>query len=138
MTEVTNRQIADALGITANGVHQRADAQGWPYRKAVRQRGGPRLYPVSGLPADVRQALADYEDPAARLRAAAPELLERLEISTEELQDYRDGIYESSTAPDGAYSSRDDEQAVRELDEVIAASRAAMDKASARARGEEA
>ncbi|MDE0262910.1 MAG: DNA-binding protein [Bryobacterales bacterium] len=131
-THVTNRQIADALGITANAVHMRADAQGWPYRKAGRYRGGPRrFYPVSALPADVRQALADRGDPAALLRAAAGELLERLEVSTEELQDYRDCIRESSTAPDGVYSSCDDEQAVRELDEVIAANRAAM----ARARG---
>ena len=134
MTEVTQRQVADALGITASGVHMRADREGWPYRKAVRQRGGPRLYPVSELPADVRQALAAWEDPAALLRAAAPELLERLQISTEELQDYRDCIFESSTAPDGAFSSHDDERAVRELDEAIAANRAAM----ARARGEEA
>ena len=138
--EVTQRRVAAALGITPNGVHMRADREGCPYRKAAlpgRGRYACRLYPVSALPPDVREALADCEDPAALLRRAAPELLERLRVSTEELQDYRDCIHESSTAPDGAFSSCDelDEAAVRELDEVIAANRSAM--ARAMAEGEE-
>lgn len=55
----TLAEIAEALGRVKSSVAARAEKESWSF-DAVAVRGGKkRLYPVSGLPADVRRAIAE-------------------------------------------------------------------------------
>lgn len=132
LREITMRQLTDALGMSPSAYSMRAVREGWPYRPgpASGLKGrAPRLYDVSGLPDDIRQRL--LRSPAEALNAAAPELLERLEVSTAELVDYRDAMRSGCSAPDGTIADPADEEEVRSLSLEIERNQAAI----ARARG---
>lgn len=131
LREITLRQLADALGRHESGLCMRALREGWPYRPGPDNghRGrNPRLYDVSKLPAGIRERLE--ASPAEALRAAAPELLRRLEISTTELIDYRDAMRAECTAG-GRIPDAGDESEISSLSVEIERNIAAI----ARARG---
>ena len=131
--ELTARQIADLLDLRQNSVSARATREEWPCRLAPSAGRGPapRLFAIADLPPNIR-AQVQRKQPRkprkvrARAKSTVALLRERLEISTVELEDYRDGIRESGRGPDGRYASRADETAVRELSEVIELNRAAL------------
>lgn len=131
---MTAAEIAACLGITQSAVLLRARREGWPWRTRPADgiRGpSPRAYEVSALPASIRAKLG--ASPMERLRAAAPELLKRLEVSTTELVDYRDAMRSGCSAPDGTIADPADEEEVRSLSLEIERNQAAI----ARARGVE-
>ncbi len=130
---LTAAEIAACLGITQGGVLLRARREGWPYRTRPADgiRGpAPRAFEISALPAGIRRKLG--ASPMERLRAAAPELLERLEISTTELVDYRDAMRAECTAG-GRIPDAGDEAEISSLSLEIERNREAI----ARARGVE-
>ena len=134
LREITMRQLTDALGMSPSAYSMRAVREGWPYRpgpaNGLKGRA-PRLYDVSGLPDDIRQRL--LRPPAEALNAAAPELLQRLEVSTTELVDCRDMMRAGCSAPDGTIADPADEAEIRSLSLEIERNREAI----ARARGVE-
>ncbi len=128
---MTAAEIAACVGITQGAVLLRARREGWPYRTRPADgiRGpSPRVYEVSALPAGIRQKLG--ASPAERLRAAAPELLKRLEVSTAELVDYRDALRsEAARFADGKIADPIDEEEIRSLSLEIGRNREAIDRA---------
>ena len=130
---VTARQIASALGTSAQVILARAARERWPYRQSdtplpLAKGRRPRLFDVSALPAGVRQRLA--ASPPARLADAAPELLERLKVSTAELVDFLDALRAEAAMVGGDPLAADQ---ARELSAVIDANMAVI----ARVRGGE-
>lgn len=127
---MTAAEIAACVGITQGAVLFRARREGRPYRTRPADgiRGpSPRVYEVSALPASIRQKLG--ASPAERLRAAAPELLKRLEVSTAELEDYRDMMRSSCSDPDGRIADPVDAAEIRSLSLEIGRNREAIDRA---------
>ena len=135
LSELTARQIADLLGVRHNSISARATREQWPCRGTEGRGPGPkaRLFEVANLPPGIREQLVPKlrRRKPRRVRASKPRdilslLRERLEISTVELEDYRDGIRESGMGADGRYACACDEIAARELSEEIALNRAAL------------
>lgn len=128
---MTAAEIAACVGITQGAVLFRARREGWPYRTRPADgiRGpSPRVYEVSALPASIRQKLGD--SPAERLAASAPELLQRLEVSTTELVDYRDAMRaDCARFADGAIADPIDEAEIASLSLEIERNREAIDRA---------
>jgi putative transposase len=60
-TTVTIGQIADALGIAKRSAERRANKLAWKYAEVTVSGGQQRLYPVSDLPSEVRDALARHQ-----------------------------------------------------------------------------
>ena len=56
-TEVSIREIAEALGVVKECVRRRARSDSWPYRELPAPGKPLRLYEISALPADIQEAL---------------------------------------------------------------------------------
>ena len=50
-------EIAAALGIRKQSVHERSTKESWLYREQPGRGGKKRLFPLAALPADVKNAL---------------------------------------------------------------------------------
>ena len=57
MKQLTLIAIAEATGLHKTSVMRRAEKEAWPFEEVTGRGGKKRLYPVAGLPSDVRQAL---------------------------------------------------------------------------------
>lgn len=64
--------VAEALGVSKRSAERRALRECWPYTDAPVRGGRQRLYEVSCLPADVRQALAEKALSAAPAAISPP------------------------------------------------------------------
>ena len=131
LREITMRQLTDALGMSASAYSMRAVREGWPYRpgpaNGLKGRA-PRLYDVSALPDAIRQRL--FRSLAEALNAAAPELLERLEVSTAELIDYRDAMRaDCARFADGKIADSIDEAEIARLSLEIERNQSLMNQA---------
>ncbi len=56
--EVSMREIAEALGARRHPLTCRARSEGWPYHEVPAPGSPLRLYDISALPADIREALS--------------------------------------------------------------------------------
>ncbi len=56
-TDTTIAELSDVLGITRQAIKQRAARETWPYQEQPVRGGRRRLYTISTLPADVRDAV---------------------------------------------------------------------------------
>ncbi|WP_234086790.1 Mu transposase C-terminal domain-containing protein [Azonexus sp. R2A61] len=74
-TSVTLAEIAAAVGITKRTAERRADKEAWPFEEIAVRGGRRRLYPITGLPKAVAEAVqvaALHRSMAALPTPAAP------------------------------------------------------------------
>ena len=77
---ISAKQIGQALGITRQACQERAGKEGWAFDEAACRGGKRRLYLLSGLPSDVREALGRV----AASEAATAGRLEGLKVKLSE------------------------------------------------------
>ena len=82
MSHVTLAQIAEALGVHRTSALRRAAKEGWPYAEEVTRGGTLRLYPLTDLPREVREALTTH---AAHQESAA--LVEEMDETRKAIED---------------------------------------------------
>ncbi|ROO28262.1 hypothetical protein [Salinisphaera orenii] len=73
MSDVTIRQIADALGRDRSAISRRAKKEGWPYIEEKARGGARREYVFAQLPPSIQKAL--HGDVVASLVAESDALV---------------------------------------------------------------